>query len=82
MHASGKVALSHLQEPEADSIHCSGVVGQIIDTVAPPEDVNPKTPLFAPIFGATFGLFSVSPAYAAQYKAGTELSEGFWLTVN
>ncbi|KAK2598798.1 hypothetical protein N8I77_012185 [Diaporthe amygdali] len=35
-----------------------GVVGQIVQTVAPPEDVNPKTPLFGPIFGATFGLFS------------------------
>ncbi|KAH8746898.1 hypothetical protein F5883DRAFT_437763 [Diaporthe sp. PMI_573] len=48
-----------------------GVVGQIVDIVAPPEDVNAKTPLFGPILGVTVGLFAVSPICALPYEASS-----------
>lgn len=66
---TGKVIPIRSEQQEADIIHCSGVVGQIVQTVAPPEDVNPKTPLFGPIFGATFGAFSVSATCFFQHQA-------------
>lgn len=69
MHTTGKVVPLPSERQEADIILGSGVVGQIVETVAPPEDVNPNTPLFGPIFGATFGAFSVSETSVFQHQA-------------